>query len=205
MDDEGNIIVKKDSELSKAERLDAKPILGWKGAYTEGIFQSYWNLITEVAGNSYKAVSGKGETNWKTLWKDYATRGNIRNSNLIQPWIDLMIASWIVAIFRMIFFDDPEVTGISYEQQQKQAPALTQNLMRIVSGATQDFNLLQIARQGMFEWESPSISILNNTVRNIYRNMGDDNLNFAEATLCSVGENLAILRPIRPYIYDMKQ
>ncbi|MEG0773615.1 MAG: hypothetical protein RR409_09815 [Clostridium sp.] len=71
----------------------------------------------------------------------------------------------ILAIFRIIFFNDPEVTGISYKKQLEQASSLKQNLYSIIDNATRDFDIYNVVRQGLFVWESPSFSILQNTVK----------------------------------------
>lgn len=200
IDSDGNPVVKKDSELTDNERLEAKPILGWKGTYIEGIFQSYMNLLKDLGFNTWNSVTGKNPATWNKLWKDYFTRGNIRNSNLIQAWIDLLIGSMIMALLRILFFDDPEITGINYDKQLKQSSSLVQNLFNVVDGATSDFDIYNVCRQAIFVWESPTYGILQRTVQNFWRNFGDDDLNLAQATLISGVNSVGALRPLRPVV-----
>lgn len=93
----------------------------------EGIFQSYVNLLRDVGVGSYEALTGKGLDTLKKVRREYLKKGDIRHSNMWQGLYDLLISTLFLSLLRAIFFEDPEVTGISYDQQMKQKSEGFQN------------------------------------------------------------------------------
>lgn len=205
VDSNGTIINKKDSELTNEERLIAKPVLAWSGTYLEGIFQSYVHLFKEVGMGTWDALRGKDTDAFKNIFNEYLKKGNIRNSNLLQSFWDILMGSFLMYILRLIFFDDPEVTGISYTEQLRSSSGWAQFWYNATNQATQDFDIAQLIKNGIFVWESPSLGILQRSVTNFWRNLGDEDLSIAEATLSSTVETVGFLKPIRPYMSNIKE
>lgn len=197
--------VKKNSELTADERISAIPVLAWKGAYIEGIFQSYMNLFKELGIGTWDALSGKNTDAFKRIWREYGKKGHIRHSNLLQGLWDVLIANFFIALIRMMFYNDPEVVGLSYEQQIEQSSALSQHLYSIADQATRDFDAIALIKDGIFTWNITSFDILKRAGRTWWKNLGDDDLSLAEATLSSAVETTGALKPIRPYVKEWKE
>lgn len=180
----------------------AKPKLVWTGTYMEGIVQSYCNLMKELWIGTPKALRGD-MSSFKQIWREYVKKGDIRHSNLMQGLWDLAMSALFMALLRAILFDDPEVTGVSYESQLEQSGAGIQNLYWVAKSASQDFNILTSMKSLLFEWEAPSFNIIQNTAQNFWRAAGDDDLNIAEAALSGTVESVGMFRWARPYVADM--
>ena len=104
-----------------------------------------------------------------------------------------------------MFFDDPEVTGISYKKQLQNAGSMFQNLYWIADQSTQDFSVLRLLDQGLFTWEVPSFNILQTTARNFLRAAGDDDLNIAEAALSGTVNSVGMFKPLRPAVRKLTE
>lgn len=94
----------------------------------EGIANSMFNLIKDLGMGSWQAVRNGDTSTFKKIWREYGKKGDIRHSNLLQGLNDLLIATIIMSIIRMACFDDPEVTGVSYNKQLKNSSAMFQNM-----------------------------------------------------------------------------
>lgn len=189
----------------KQYAADAKPKLGWTGAYMEGIFQSYIHLFKDLGIGTYEALRNGDTSVYKKLWKDYGKKGDIRHSNVLQGLYDLLLSTLFITLIRMMFFDDPEVTGISYKKQLQNAGSMFQNLYWIADQSTQDFSVLRLLDQGLFTWEVPSFNILQTTARNFLRAAGDDDLNIAEAALSGTVNSVGMFKPLRPAVRKLTE
>lgn len=195
-----------DSELEneyKEYKVDAKPKLGWTGTYMEGIFQSYVHLFKDLGIGSYEALRNGNTKILKKLWNEYGKRGDIRHSNLLQGLYDLLISTLFITLIRMLFFDDPEMTGISYNKQLKESSSIFQNLYWVANQSTQDFSILRLIDQGLLTWEIPSFNIIQNSVMNFWRALGDDDLTLAEAALSGTVKSVGMFKPLRPGVEKM--
>lgn len=203
---DGETKIVTDDELNttyKSYKQFAKPKLAWTGTYMEGIFQSYVNLLRDVGVGSYEALTGKGLDTLKKVRREYLKKGDIRHSNMWQGLYDLLISTLFLSLLRAIFFEDPEVTGISYDQQMKQKSEGFQNFFWVTKSATQDFNIFTSMNSLFLNWEIPSFNIIQSTARNFFRAAGDDNLNIAEAALSGTVNSVGMFRWARPYVENM--
>lgn len=206
IDDEGNVINKKDSELTDQERLIAKPVLAWTGTYIEGIIQSYWNLMKELGLWSWETVvQGKKTDRLARLRHDYTEKGNIRRSNFIQGLYDLLIGNFFMYLMNILFFDDPEISGKTYKEQYRDAGRFAEWLISTSDQATRDFDIINLINEGIFTWNSQSIGILDRVVTSFWKNLGDEDLSFAEGVTISTVQSVGFLKPLRPIVEDWKQ
>lgn len=199
----------KESELNTVYaqyKNEAKPAYGWKGAYIEGICNSYWNLIKDFtkAGKLYFYDGDEDSRNkarhiLQNIKNTYGTRGHIRNSNLLQALYDLWISIGLMWLIRLIFFEDPEVTGESYKTQLKNSDPTFQLGYSILSQATADFNIAVLMYNQLFEWRMPALSIIQNTGKSFRRALGDEDLTWYEGLADGAVNSLGVLKPIRPY------
>lgn len=195
-----------DKDLNGAYKqfaADAKPKLGWTGSYMEGIINSYANLFKDLGVGTYDAFRGKGTDEFKKLWKEYGKKGDIRHSNMLQGLYDLLLSTMFIRLLRMWFFDDPTVTGVSYDSQLKQAGGMFQNMYWMADQATQDFSLYNLITNGIFTWEFPTFGIFSNMSRKFMKAAGDDDLNISEALLSGTVNSIGMFRPIRPTVNAM--
>lgn len=184
----------------------ARPAYGWKGAFVEGIVNSYWNLLTDFAkvGKLYfydgdVESKNKAKQLLSTMKDQYGKRGHIRNSNLLQGLWDLWISIGLMWLFRIIFFDDPETTGESYKSQLKDSTPLFQLSYSLLSQATSDFNVAVLMYNQLFDWRMPAVSIIQNTGKSFWRALGDEDLTWYEGLEEATVNSLGILKPIRPF------
>ena len=194
-------IIVNDADLnSKYSHLKdtAVPKLGWTGTYMEGIIQSYLHLIKELGIGTKEALRNGDTTVFKTIWKEYGKKGDIRHSNVLQGLWDLLVAYIIMSIVRAIFFNDPEVTGVSYDQQLKNASFGVQNTYYILNQATGDFSFVALLKQGI-KWDIPMLTIPQNWARNFMRAAGDDDLSLTESLLQGTINSVGFLKPARPW------
>ena len=171
----------------------------------EGIFQSYIHLFKDLGIGTYEALRNGDTSVYKKLWKDYGKKGDIRHSNVLQGLYDLLLSTLFITLIRMMFFDDPEVTRISYKKQLQNAGSMFQNLYWIADQSTQDFSVLRLLDQGLFTWEVPSFNILQTTARNFLRAAGDDDLNIAEAALSGTVNSVGMFKPLRPAVRKLTE
>ena len=171
----------------------------------EGIFQSYIHLFKDLGIGTYEALRNGDTSVYKKLWKEYGKKGDIRHSNVLQGLYDLLLSTLFITLIRMMFFDDPEVTGISYKKQLQNADSMFQNLYWIADQSTQDFSVLRLLDQGLFTWEVPSFNILQTTARNFLRAAGDDDLNIAEAALSGTVNSVGMFKPLRPAVRKLTE
>lgn len=200
---EGQPETKLESELSQEEREIAKPVLAWQGAYIEGILQSYLHLLKELGGGSLEFFTKGNSERLKQLYREYGTRGNIRNSNLCQGLWDLLMAYFMGYLMRILFMDDPEITGESYDKQIRNSTAFTQYFFSTFDQAMMDFDLVNLVSQGLFTWEPPAFSILAQVGKNIFRNYNNEDLSFLQATEKSIIGSVGLTKPFRPYLYNL--
>lgn len=106
----------------------------------EGIANSYWHLVKDVFQGSYETLKGNHTDVWKRIAKEYFTRGDIRYANLGQGIWDLLLMSLMVMVFRMISFDNPEESGVSYKAQLENSSGLLQNVYWMSTKASEDFS-----------------------------------------------------------------
>lgn len=176
----------------------AVPKLGWTGTYMEGIIQSYLHLIKDIGIGTKEALRNGDTTVFKKIWKEYGKKGDIRHSNVLQGLWDLLIAYLIMTMVRAMFFNDPEVTGISYDSQLRNADFGVQNMYYILNQATGDFSFIALLKQGI-KWDIPMITIPQNWARNFMRAAGDDDLSLTEFMLQGTVNSVGLLKPLRPW------
>ena len=194
-----------DSKYSEYKN-SAKPVYIWKGAFVEGIVNSYWNLLTETvkAGKLY-FYDGDLESKQKakeivqTIKEQYGKRGDIRHSNVLQGLYDLWISIGLMWLIRLIFFDDPAISGESYKTQLKNSDPLFKLGYSILTQATSDFNIGSLLYNQVFEWRMPSLSIIQNTGKSFWRALGDDSLTWYEGLGKGVISSAGIFKPFKPF------
>ena len=196
-----------DSELDtkyKEHKDDAREVLVWTGTFVEGILNSYYNLVKEVGLGIHDWVKpeNKGKTNkhFQTIKNQYLKKGDIRHSNMLQlPW-DIFLSMCFMWIIRMIFFDDPESTGVSYKKQLTDRSWGAQMGYRALEAATVDFNFLNILKEQYLEANLPSLSILANTGKRFWNAFGDPELNLAQEMSKGFIQSVGIAKPLRPFV-----
>lgn len=182
----------------------AKPKLAWTGAYMEGIVQSYLHLFKEIGVGSWQLLKDpeQAKQTFSKLFKEYIKKGDIRHSNILQGMWDLLIAHLFMVLIRFIFMDDPEVTGVSYEQQLKQKSAISQNMYWVAKSASSDLDIVSSFKQLFFEWEAPSFNILQHSITKFCKSFGDDDLTLTQELVSGTVNTVGMFKPVRPVVND---
>ena len=204
---EGEVINVTDQELIEKypQYKDvAKPKLAWTGAYMEGIVQSYLHLFKEIGIGSWQLLKDpeQAKQTFTKLFNEYVKKGDIRHSNLLQGMWDLLISHLFMVLIRFLFMDDPEMTGISYDEQLKQKSAFAQNMYWVAKSASSDLDIVSSFKQLFFEWEVPSFNILQNSVLKFCRSFGDDDLTLAQELVSGTVNSVGMFKPVRPAVND---
>ena len=170
----------------------------------EGIVQSYLHLFKEIGVGSWQLLKDpeQAKQTFSKLFKEYVKKGDIRHSNILQGMWDLLIAHLFMVLIRFIFMDDPEVTGVSYEQQLKQKSAISQNMYWVAKSASSDLDIISSFKQLFFEWEAPSFNILQHSVIKFCKSFGDDDLTLAQELVSGTVNTVGMFKPIRPVVND---
>lgn len=219
--DDGTITIKRVTETELNEQyadlkdIAEKPMV-WTGTFIEGVLNSYWNFFKSIGLGTKQALMGADESEkslgrqlLRKTWKEYGTKGNIRHSNMLQlPW-ELFLSICFMWIIRLLFFEDPEQYGESYNTQLKKSSWGKQISYSVLSQATRDFNIFTTMQQHFFTWEIPTLSILSNVGRSFFNAFGDEDLNLAEECLKGVTSSVGMFKVIRPitelYFEEAKQ
>lgn len=202
---DGTIVNKLESELTAEEKEKAEPVMAWQGMYVEGILQSYGNLMKDVLGATGSAIKGDGTEGFKKLYKEYFKKGHIRHSNLLQLWADIFWGYLFMLIIRLLFFDDPEVTGLSYKKQLEDADVVSQNLYWIADNASRDFQIVDNFKQGFLNWDITTGSIFKRAFQSFWKSAGDDDLSIGEGVTFGAVDAIGFLRPFRPVVKDARK
>jgi hypothetical protein len=108
-------------------------------------------------------------------------------------------------LINILFFDDPEISGKTYKEQYRDAGRFVEWLISTSDQATRDFDIINLINEGIFTWNSQSIGILDRAVTSFWKNLGDEDLSFAEGVTISTVQSLGFLKPLRPVVEDWKQ
>lgn len=195
-----------ESELNtkySAYKDNAREVLVWTGTFVEGILNSYWNLFKEIGIATHEFATKPDGRNlaakrFKTIYKEYIKKGDIRHSNLLQlPW-DIFLSMCFMWIIRMCFFDDPEKSGTSYKTQLSERSWGMQMGYRALEAATVDFNFLAILKEQYLEANLPSLSIIANCAQRFWNAFGDPDLTLSQELGKGLITSVGLFKPIRP-------
>lgn len=204
---DGSVTNKLESELTTAEREYAQPVITWEGMFIEGIFQSYGNLFKDMF-NITRGVFDKSKHSkegFRKIFNEYIKKGHIRHSNILQLWIDAFWGYIFMYLMRLLFFDNPEVTGLSYKQQLDEKSAVEQGLYWIADNASRDFQILDNIQQGFFNWDIMSFSILERSFKTFFKSAGDEDLSLAEGIIFGSVDSFGVFRPFRPVVKELRK